>query len=279
MIRKFPVIMLIVFLLLVVPAINAQDDDDDPTVLAVTRIDSETIVVDELEDIASPRLYTFIGSEGDIVTLSMIADDPTELDPFLVLLGPAGEVLAANDDVSDSDFSAQIDDFELPFDGAYFVLATTFHDLVQSGAVPRNSRQSLGFQIGLVGATVPPDLEDEEEFEYFSVEMEIGDVVLLEISPEEPVYYVTFFAEEGDVVDIITRENRGDFVNTMLYVFDRFGDRLAVSSGQGDEFYAAIEGLEIPEDGIYLVFATASNFYQAFDDSWQGYGSFVFSIE
>jgi hypothetical protein len=212
----------------------------------------------------------------------MVADDPEALDPFLLLLGPAGEVYAVNDDVSGSDFSAQITQFELPTDGAYFVLATTFNDLVQGGIQETDDDTDgpLSYQIGLTGATVPPGLEDTEEFEYIAAEVEIGDEVILEITPEEPIFYVTFLAEEGDVIDIITEENTGEFVNTLLYVFDRFGNRLAVSSGgtTGDDFYAAIEGFDVPEDGLYLVFATSSNFYQAVQNNWQGYGAFIFII-
>lgn len=286
MYRKLTILITLLIMLLAVSAVYAQDDDneaDDSTILTVERIESETIVLGEMETIGSPRLYVFIGSEGDEVTISMVADDPNELDPYLVLLGAAGEVFAANDDMSDSDFSAQIDDFELPYDGAYFVLATTFNDLVQGGLNPDevDDNGPLAYEIGLTGATIPPDHEDEEEFEYFNVPVELGDRMLLEISPDEPVVYVVFIAEEGQVIDIATSENGGDFVNTMLYLFDRSGSRLAVSSGgpTEDDFYAVISNFEVPEDGLYLIFATASNFYQATEASWQGYGAFVFSIE
>jgi hypothetical protein len=281
MFRKFPILMLLLLLALFASAVSAQEDDEN--ILAVTRIDSETVIPDEIENIGSPKLYTFVGSAGDVVTISMVADDPEALDPFLVLLGSAGEVYMINDDVSSTDFSARINNFELPDDGAYFVLATTFNDLVQGGIDPADTDndEPLGYQIGLTGATVPPGLEDESEFEYIAAELEIGDEVILEITPEEPVFYVTFLAQEGDVIDILTDENNNEFVNTLIYVFDRSGNRLAASSGgsSADDFYAAIEGFEVPEDGLYLVFATASNFYQAFQDNWQGYGAFVFVIQ
>ena len=280
--RKFPIVLILLLLLaLFSSAVSAQEDDED--VLAVTRIESETVILDEIEHIGSPKLYTLVGSAGDVVTISMVAEDPEALDPFLVLLGQAGEVYAVNDDVSASDFSAQITAFELPFDGAYFVLATTFNDLVQGGIheADTDNDAPLRYQIGLTGATIPPELEDQDEFEYIAADLEIGDQVVLEITPEEPIFYITFLAEAGDVINIVTEESNDEFVNTLLYVFDRFGNRLAVSSGgpTGDDFYAAIEALEVPEDGLYLVFATASNFYQAVQDTWQGYGAFIFIIE
>jgi hypothetical protein len=74
--------------------------------------------------------YTFEGSEGDIVTITMIdTSDGDTLDPLLILLDPEGGELTRNDDGNSSvvgQFNSQILNFTLPADGTYTVVATRF---------------------------------------------------------------------------------------------------------------------------------------------------------
>ncbi len=77
--------------------------------------------------------WTFSGQAGDVVTITMIADDTNEVDPRLYLYAEgevsAFDILAENDDAEDSSIgrlNSQIFEFELPVDGEYVIEATQF---------------------------------------------------------------------------------------------------------------------------------------------------------
>ena len=276
-------LVLIATLLIAVP-ISAQeeDEDDDPTLLSVPLLETDFLVIDEMEHFGDPQLFAFMGTAGDEVTITMAPTPGSRLDPYLLLIGAAGEVLAANDDRSVDDLSAQIEEYELPFDGAYFVLATTFNDLIQGGTDGDDDENGpYEYQIIVEGAELPAGIVEVEEFEYFASIAESAEPVLLETTESEPIWFMEFFAEEGDVVFIETSQTGDEFVSTLLYVFNRFGERVAVASGGegGDDLYAVIEDLEIEEEGLYFVFVTSNTFYLASEnDDWSGYGSFVFEL-
>ena len=63
----------------------------------------------------------------------------------------------------------------------------------------------------------------------------------------------------------------------MLYVFDTEGNRIGANDDT-DTLYAAIVRLKIPEDGPYLVFATAFDFFRAHEVDWEGGGEFDLEI-
>src|SRR6185369_14740533 len=83
-----------------------------------------------IDDDTFQEEYTFEGSEGDIVTITMIdisADDG--LDPLLILFDPDGNEAIRNDDGDSSvvgQFNSQILNFTLPADGTYTIIATRF---------------------------------------------------------------------------------------------------------------------------------------------------------
>jgi hypothetical protein len=73
-------------------------------------------------------VYRFEASEGDQVTITMQkADAEADLDPLLVLYDSNGTRLTFNDDAANpegiDDFDAQIENFVIPADGAYFIEA------------------------------------------------------------------------------------------------------------------------------------------------------------
>lgn len=272
--------ILLLFLVLCLGlVITAQEESG----LSFVQLTNGETVINAFEDDVNAQLYVFFGSAGDIVTITMEESPDSLLDPYLVLLGSAGEVYAAADDIEpSSDFSAEISTFELPEDGVYFVLATSFTGLRRPNFVP-DGEDDPGpqfYEITINGNFPPEDLEDNGEFEFFRGEFEIGDANTLEITEEEPVFYVTFTAEEGDVVTLRTEPVGDVTVDTALHLFDPEGNRVAVNDdGEGLGLYSEIAGYEIPVDGTYLVFATAYNFNDAVREDWSDAGEFVLVIE
>jgi serine protease Do len=92
---------------------------------------SGSVVEGELTDEAFETRYTFQGNAGDTVTISMSSIDG-ELDCYLVLIDPSGEVLAENDDHDSSEISlfffsdSAIVGLSLPSSGTYTVLAQRY---------------------------------------------------------------------------------------------------------------------------------------------------------
>ncbi len=100
--------------------------------------------------------YTFDGRQGDLITVTMRRGSD-DLDTYLSLLDAAGSEVAVNDDAAFVDVStdSQIEQFALPADGSYAIVATRYQgatglteggytltlDLVISGAA---AEQTLG---------------------------------------------------------------------------------------------------------------------------------------
>ena len=75
-----------------------------------------------LSDGSLYKQYVFDGEEGQAITISMASD---EFDTYLILVGPEGEMLAQNDDISEADRNSEIS-ITLPETGAYSVIANAY---------------------------------------------------------------------------------------------------------------------------------------------------------
>ncbi len=281
---KITRLTLILILLLSVFAVSSAyaQQEEEPT-LTFTILEDGQSVTNTFEGSVNAQLYVFIGSAGDIVEITMVQADDSFLDPYIVLLGPAGQVYASDDDSGDEPLSSQISGFELPEDGTYFVLATTFNGL----RAPEESQSSdeaepVTYEISVSGINTPADLVGIERFDYLAGQMEIGgDAIVLSITPEESVFYITFPGEDGDILSIITADdNDGPAIDTLLYLFDPNGNRIAVNDdGEGIGLYSSIENIELPEDGLYMIFATSWDFAEAYEEEWANEGTFSIVIE
>ena len=71
--------------------------------------------------------YPLSGRAGQQITISLQSQD---FDPYLFLVDEAGNLLAENDDVSESDYNSQIV-FILPQDGTYRIITNSFDPVGQ----------------------------------------------------------------------------------------------------------------------------------------------------
>jgi hypothetical protein len=265
-------LLLALCLTLALPA-AAQDDEDDPARLDITLLEDGVPVEDAFENEFAARLYAFGASAGDVVTISMDPAGNSPIDPYLVLLGEEGEVYFSDDDGGRAP-AARIDRFPIREDGAYLVLATTFQGRrIQDNEI--EAGEPLEYRLVAEGFTSPnPDREDPRPIQVFDAE--IGDAFDIEISVELPVAYVTFLADEGDVVSISAISNDLD---TLLYLFDREGNRIALNDDRAEDRSSLIPDFELPEDGVYLVFVTAYDFDWSYLEDWLNFGDVRFAIQ
>jgi hypothetical protein len=96
----------------------------DGALPAVPRLEYGNATIGMITDEAPEVLFAFIGSEGDVITASMLRSDGN-LDPFLVLLDRDQNELTSNDDGAGGQ-NARIDRFTLPYTGVYYLKATRY---------------------------------------------------------------------------------------------------------------------------------------------------------
>ncbi len=274
-------LLLIVVLALTVSVALAQDNDDAFEPQFPQMIDS-TVITATFDDEVNAQLYAFQGSDGDWISIEMIQrPDDSALDPYLVLLGPDGAVLTSDDDSSEVLLAAHIERHQVPEDGTYMVLATSARGLrFGADAEMLDDDDTLTYDIVMRGASLP--LTDEPLAVFFEP-FAVGESSAVTIDLRQPVALFRFDAESGQTVTLTTSAAAGEpDVDTLLYLFDAEGRRLAVNDDadfESGNYYASIEDFEIPEDGTYLVMATSFDFDLAHLIGWDSGGSFVLSIE
>ncbi len=219
---------------------------------------------DEFSADATAYLYGFVGSKGDSVTISMAQAEDSDLDPFIVLLGPNGEMIASDDDGGTDIFgSSLISDVALPDDGIYLLVASTFAHideiLIETGETTTEPTDQT-FDITVTGNTTPASSADQNLI--YTKDVVKGDSVDGVSSQNKPVGYYTYVGKAGDT---ITLTNSSDEFDTVLHVFDPEGNRIAVDDDDPESTgtNSAIRDLTLPEDGLYLIFATDVFFYNA----------------
>ncbi len=266
--KKF---LLIVFVIMLtgVGVIFAQDDE---TALDIPVLEDSVVVEDSFGDGIFARLYAFTGTEGDLVSIGMAPTGNSELDPYLVLLGDAGQVYMTNDDAQSGTHASLIEDFELPTTGTYLVLATAWDTRLDQSAA-EDTERDLSYQLAMQGNNIPND----SDITLVPAEVAVGSRGTLELTTEQPIFYITFVGEEGDVVTISAESSDLD---TLLYLFDREGNRVVVNDDRASgNLSSAIEGYELPQDGTYLIFVTAYNFYDAYMEDVVNTGSVTFTLQ
>ncbi|HLU12007.1 MAG TPA: hypothetical protein VK003_20190 [Oceanobacillus sp.] len=265
--------VLVVILALALPlsALYAQEATEDTDIGVKAVLEDGDVVSAVFEGGVGAHLYAFYGSEGDVFSLSMTQSEEGALDPFLVVLGPNGEVIASDDDSGeDVLFSAAIDGVELPADGVYFVLATSFiaidNILVEIGETGESAEEGESYELSISGITAPAEDVDPEALLVNVSEIAVGDTLEAESSAEFPVVYFVFNGAAGDVVTV-TAES--DDIDTVLHVFAPSGDRIAINDDDDVEggLNSAVRDVELPEDGPYLIFATDVFFYDLADEA------------
>ncbi len=90
-------------------------------------------------------LYSFQGKKGQRVSIALTHGEGTVLDPKLYLIGPSGTTAAENDDaVVGTNRDSLINNFTLPSDGQYIIIATHYGEQfgITSGAYNLTFNQS-----------------------------------------------------------------------------------------------------------------------------------------
>lgn len=264
----------------------AQDDtvdgDADETTAPVNLVillDGEAVTDTlDINALLHARLYTFSASESDVVRITMNTSDEDLLDPFLLIYGPTGQLVAVNDD-GDDGVNSEIPALEIVESGSYYVLATTWNsisiifnygaDIVAETTTP----EPIEFTVMIEGNTDP-------ELPHNITMMSPGEILEVEITQDTAIGYVVFEADAGDTVSLYAESDKAD---TLLYFFDAEGLLVAVSD---DIDFAAgntnsqILNFTITTDGPHLVFVTVVDYDTAImDDVTYKTGMITFKVD
>lgn len=283
--RKISLLVLIVVLMMALASFASAQDEEVPSFDFPALEDGETV---EGEFTTSTmQIYSFIGSEGDEVSAEMVADEDSATDPFLAILGPNGEVVAYNDDIDfdNGDYNSSIEDAELPVDGLYLVLATSYTEMRDQTASEDEPFEGFTYELTVSGFNEPEEVTDETSqlFGYFGESDEDGAVAIegdLAIEEGLPVAYIFFVASEGQTISLTTGEASEDGISDpMIYVFDAAGARIAAQDDNDEGYFPSVE-VEAPDDGLYLAFVTSYGFQTAEEqgDDYTGYGNVFVSL-
>jgi hypothetical protein len=227
---------------------------------AATPIAAGDELTGEISAENSVQLYTFDGSSGDVVTITMIADDTDDLDPRIALYTldaytENGFPTMSNDDAFENDIglNAQIFAFELFEDATYIIEATYFRG---EGGYTLSLESGEG-QAGNGGDDDPVVAAEPQPIAY-------GDEVTGEISDDNDPELWLFSGSEGDIVTI-TMLADDDAFDTRLYLYhaeDAIVSMNAIAENDDMEdsedftYNSQIVEFELPEDGDYIIEAT-----------------------
>ncbi len=185
------------------------------------------------------------GGQAVTISLERLSGD---LDPYLILYGPDGTEVAANDDAEvpfgGIPVNARIDRFTAPVMGEYTIVATRF--AVENGSSSGEYRLSVTEPAPLT-AVGPGTIR-------------VGDTVEDTITDARPVVEYTIQLETGQMITV-TMESLDGVLDPYLALLDASGRELAsnddAATQVGNNAYnAQIAGFSAPADGLYTIRAT-----------------------
>lgn len=229
-----------------------------------TAIDTDTTAIGEvvmgtINDETPEVRFTFDGVAGDIVTIQMVATSGN-LDTSLFVLDENGDNIARNDDADFTTTDSLIEQFELPNDGTYTILATRFLgvDGTSSGefelTIIINDDAVSPDDTDTTGATEPDDSDTSTDVSTNS--LMYGESVTNTISDETFAYTYTFEAAAGDVISI-TATGAENGLDTLLILQNPDGEEIARNDdaelGTTD---SALPAIELESTGTYTITLT-----------------------
>jgi hypothetical protein len=204
-------------------------------------------VTGSISDTAFEQDWTFDGSAGDIVTITMVdVSADGSLDTYLSLLDSSGIEVTYNDDGGSMDIGpldSQILDFVLPADDTYTIRASRFGGDMGSGA----GAYELTLEEGQ--ASVPVG------------SLSYGETVSGTISDEEYRQDWTFEGSAGDIVTItMVDTTAAESLDTYLSLRDSSGIELDYNDDAADstigDYNSQIVRFPLPADGTYIIRAS-----------------------
>lgn len=239
---------------------------DDLDVVEGDSLEYGDTVEGELTDDELAIGYTFEGAEGDFVTITVTTAD--DFDTYLVLLDEEGEEVAYNDDFEPGNYSLSVIGGELPADGVYTVVVTSFGGTGEGEfELTVDEGDGGGSGSGSGGSTGGGSTNSLEQYRGVEVveagEIAYGDTIEDETSDDALALSYSFEGSEGDEITISLEGS--DDSDTYVALFDADGNELAYNDDFDGLNVSVIEDFELPEDGTYYIIVTSFSATDEFD--------------
>ncbi|MFQ3535762.1 MAG: PPC domain-containing protein, partial [Aggregatilineales bacterium] len=201
-------------------------------VAEIDRLSYGSAVNGVLADDRPHETYLFEGRQADVITAHAVREPGASLSLQLQLWSADGQILAQAD--SDDSDSAALRAFRLPYTGEYRLIVLRF-----------------GGPLGQTAGRYTIRLEGAEEVRPLRSQVRYAQQVLGRLSENVPIDRFAFDGQRGDVISIITRATSGD-LDTLLRL-EREDGSLIASNDDADGVNAVLNGVQLPEDGRYIV--------------------------
>lgn len=208
--------------------------------LAIPLAD-ETPVTGQLTTERSAEFYQFTGRRDEIVTLRLERVSGSGLDPFLVLTDSLLTELATDDDGAGLQNSL-INQFVLPDDGTYYVIATRYQRAEGQSAGPYRltlTREGDAFAGALAAAP----------------RLDYGNATIGRVTDETPETLFAFIGSAGDVITAAMLRSDGD-LDPLIVLLDQNQNELARDDDSAGSQNARIDRFTLPYTGVYYLQGT-----------------------
>ncbi len=191
----------------------------------------------ELSNEHYARFYQFDAQANEVVSVRMERLNGS-IDSFLAIATDTGVELTANDDVEGSQNSA-IENFLIPADGTYTIIATRFEREVGQTA----GRYRLSFERkGNALENVPTDMQF----------IPYGSTITGSIDDATPQRLYAFFGQQGDVITAAMTRGDGD-LDPVVSVLDAAQRELTGNDDADGSQNARIDRFALPATGVYYL--------------------------
>jgi hypothetical protein len=215
------------------------------TVLAAIDIAMGDTVTGEITNERYEQFYRFSGRQNDTVTISMIRSGSASLDPLLVLANTALQEIASNDD-SFGTQNATIENFTLPADGTYYIIATRYQ---RAGGTSTG-----GFTLELESASAG-GASTFTGVPQGAAPLTYGSSASGVINDESPQTLYSFQGNGGDTVSVIMTRMDGN-LDSYVSILDSELRELVSDDDSGGDQNARIDRFTLPETGTYYIRAS-----------------------
>jgi hypothetical protein len=226
-------LVVLLFLLIIVNPLSAQDDEAE----AETGVAYGGRISGQINNQTPRAVYYFDGLRGEVVSINLAATGG-DLDPVLMVMDTAGNVIANQDD-SRGTRDIAIDALSIPQSSRYYVIVGRF-----------------GYGLGSTSGGFDLDVERIGVSSASGSALRYGDSVINNITNMTPQVYYSFRANQGDIVNIKMIHDSGDLdpylqvVNSNAFVIADNDDV------PGSGLAAELNRLVIETDGTYIIVAT-----------------------
>ncbi|GAB4522472.1 MAG: hypothetical protein OHK0046_35050 [Anaerolineae bacterium] len=207
--------------------------------LAAVPLRINTTIDGEITGSAPTQYYRFEARQNDIINVRMDRASGGALDSYLVIANSALQELAFNDDSNETQ-NALIENFLIPADGTYYILATRY----EREAGTTTGRYTLSLEsTGNAFASVPPEVR----------RISYGISLTGSIDDVNPSIDYAFWAEEGDVITLSLSRGDGDLDPVLSLLASDRQTTLATDDDSGSGQNARIERYEVATTGVYYI--------------------------